>query len=58
MRVADIITLIEQQGEQISIILSAFRDRQITSREVIELVIEFLFERFHKEESQACATAQ
>ena len=57
MRVASIITLIEQQSEQISIILSAFRDRHITSKEVIELIVEFLLERFHKEENQ-CATAQ
>ena len=58
MNVAKLIALIEQGSEQMVIVLSAFRDRQITSREVIELVIEFLFERFHKEESQACATAQ
>ena len=57
MNAAKLIALIEQQGEQIAIVLSAFRDKQITSKEVIELILEFLLERFYKED-RICATAQ
>lgn len=57
MRAIRLIALIEQQSEQITKILDAFRDKQITSKEIIEIIIEFLLERFYKEEKR-CAIAQ
>lgn len=57
MNAARLIALIEQKSEQITMILDTFRDRQITSKEVIELIVEFLLEKFCKED-KICATAQ
>lgn len=44
MKIAKLIMLIEQQGERFTDILNAFQSKEITSKEVLEFILEFLSE--------------